>query len=239
MLLICALWCATGEIADATVVAFEFAGKVTKAAGGPLGVSVALNDPVTGKFTYDTAAPKTLDVTFPTLCVDCAYRQQRVNGFRATVGSVEFRADDYAIEHFDNLNGTTDIFSIGYMNYYSPALAPISVAGVPQTAGRFQISLVGLTTALSGASLPANLNLANFTLIKRGVISKVFPGQSNIEFSITSLTAAQVDPLPTTAPEPSTGMLLGMAVVFMSLANNNFRSTASRKRQRLQSSRPG
>ena len=207
---------ASAQTCIAIPVAFEFTGSVIESNDDPFGHSIPFGSIVTGKFTYDTESQPTHDVG---TCIDCGYRQQRVNGFYAEMGGVHVRADDYVIELINNGNGgLTDGLNISFLSNYAPPLvAPLSVATTPQTEGTFLLNFLGFSSVFSN-SLPTTLSLASFDFLKQGFFNDTALGSTDVSFFIDTLEPASVDlapPATNSVPEPGAVVLTGIAVIGM------------------------
>ena len=146
---------------------FEFTGVVEVGSPSYYGETIAASAPLTGGFAYDSNSV----ATHSPVCSGnaCAgYEQQHINGFWLEIDGVEIVADNYIIEVSNDVVSqfvTTDVISVRFASDLTPPLsAPLLVEGNPQTTGVFSISFFASPSLLTDASLPNDLDPADFSL---------------------------------------------------------------------------
>lgn len=192
------LFCAASP-APGEVLTYEYTGTVFQT-DSVLGLEVALDSPVSGRFSY--AYPDTI----PNDSQDGfhLYLEHIVGGFTATFASsgsdALVEADDYAVQVRDKTD--LDGFAVTRAPFSAiPPTEPITVDGQEYADGVLRLDFVAMPSLYSSSAVPASLNLDDFMdgqFFRIGNLSRSGTGGA-ILFEITSLEQV---------PEPSSLLLL-------------------------------
>ena len=172
------------------------------------GITVPLNAPISGQFILDSQAVRMSVPGSPNAAV---YRHHIPEGFKATFGALDIRADEYLVTVWNNVMQPTgflaDTISIRWASSFnppiSPPLAPIHVNGVSQTTGMFTINLVGNQNLFSNTSLPTSLNISSF-MSKLSFLGSAGNGSIDLVYNVNSLAGSEIHfELPPAVPEPN------------------------------------
>jgi hypothetical protein len=152
--------------AAAEIVIYKFAGTVQSVSNPPYDLPFAAQQPVLGKFIYDTSTVGT-----PVISGNDGYdyRQHFANGFTARIGPAIVFTDNYLVSVVNDLQqpktGTgapaDNIVVRDTSNVPPPQNSPFYVNGIPKT-GAFQLNFLGTPTLFNEPSLPPSINLGDF-----------------------------------------------------------------------------
>ena len=191
--------------AGATMVGYAFTGEVTgltSNASRRFGLAMAVGDPVSGSFLFDTATLPQPGSGF------ASYPQAIVDGFSATIGSHLISASSFVVSVINDATVPfpADIVSLQFSTFHAPlSPPPLVVDGADKTSGEFTITFSGPDTTLPNTMLPTTAGLFGLTSVRQGILTS----HSSIigaTFSIGSLVEIAV-------PEPATLALAGCGLV--------------------------
>jgi hypothetical protein len=187
----------------ATLMGYSFTASLSSALTPAYGVTVPMGSQVHGQFVLDSQVVGVIPPGFPNVTT---YRHLIPEGFKATFGSLDMRADDYIVSVSNNVlqpgGFLADIISIRWASNLTPSLAPIHVNGATKTTGMFVINLVGSQNLFSNTSLPATLNISSF-VSKLSFLADTTDGTLDLIYNVNSLAPVEVQLELPVIPEPN------------------------------------
>lgn len=187
---------------SAIEIGFKFSGIVTNQFAPPYGNPISASTAVVGRFIYDTASSATHSLASCTVGTCTGYEQHIENGYIASFGNLNVRADDYIalisndtpVDPIDISQGVHDVFTVEFLSNLTPALTdPLIVGGSSQPTGRFAISMSADSSSFADPSLPTTLDTGRFPPGGRvGILSHNVSGLPDVIFSINDFSEYRV-----------------------------------------------